>query len=82
MKYFTIVFVIMVILLGFRNITSKNEQSNTETTQTLNPDATGLIGAEKFYQCEMGPEIIYDKPGIVHNVEWYLQKALNNKNKW
>ena len=63
MKYFTIVFAMITIVLSSCNSTSKNEQSNTETTQTFNLDTTGLKSGEKFYQCEMDPEVLSDKPG-------------------
>lgn len=63
MKYFTIAFAMIVILFSSCNSPSKNAQSNTETTQTFNLDTTGLKSGEKFYQCEMDPEVLSDKPG-------------------
>ena len=63
MKYFTIVFATIAIVLSSCNSSSKNEQSNSETPQTFNFDTTGLKSGEIFYQCEMDPEVLSNSPG-------------------
>lgn len=45
---------------------SSNKNESTEsnsTSQTFNLDTTKLKSGETFYQCEMDPEVISDKPG-------------------
>lgn len=42
------------------NATSAKEES---TTQIFNLDTTKLKTGAKYYQCEMNPDVISDKPG-------------------
>ena len=63
MKYFTIVFAAATMMFSSCSNSSKTEQTNSETTQTFNLDTAGLKSGEKFYQCEMDPEVLSDKPG-------------------
>jgi hypothetical protein len=46
--------------------TSSTDTSATKganTSQTFNLDTTKLKSGETFYQCEMHPEVLSDKPG-------------------
>lgn len=46
------------------NSANKTDSSKSETTtQTFNLDTTKLKSGETFYQCEMHPEVLSDKPG-------------------
>lgn len=63
MKYFAIVITMIVMAFVSCSDKSKNEQPDSETNQIINLDTTGLKSGDKFYQCEMDPEVISGKPG-------------------
>lgn len=62
---------ILSLLLGACDSTMNNNShlgSNDSTktkvaTQNFNLDTTKLKSGDSFYQCEMNPEILSDKPG-------------------
>ena len=51
-----------------------NSSINNSTTQTFNLDTTKLKSGERFYQCEMDPEIISDKSGNCPKCEMELSE--------
>jgi Cu+-exporting ATPase len=54
---------------------NKNEQpADNNTSQTFNLDTTKLKSGGEFYQCEMDPEIISDKPGDCPKCGMELEK--------
>ena len=63
-KVISILTTVFTLILGScASSSNKNEPSNTSATQTSNLDTTKLKSGEIFYQCEMNPEIVSDKPG-------------------
>jgi len=56
--------VAIIMFAGCNNSTPKSDTGKSETTsQTFALDTTKLKSGDKFYQCEMHPEVISDKPG-------------------
>jgi len=61
------------LILASCNNSSKNSEKNTDvdstksqstiTAQSFNIDTTKLKSGDTFYQCEMNPEVLSDKPG-------------------
>lgn len=56
----TLTIVTAMLIFSACNST-RNEQSNSE--QTFDLDTTKLSKGDTFYQCEMHPEVLSDKPG-------------------
>ena len=64
--------VLSFMLSACNSSSTKNEKSNStdstsvqggNTSQTFNLDTTKLKSGDTYYQCEMHPEVISDKPG-------------------
>ena len=53
---------------------SKSEQANSSTSQNFQLDTTTLKSGEAFYQCEMDPKVISDKPGTCPTCGMDLEK--------
>ncbi|MBI3233214.1 MAG: hypothetical protein HYZ42_04120 [Bacteroidetes bacterium] len=67
----TIVFTMMI--LGACNKPSDNNEK-PNTSQIFNLDTTKLKNGDVFYQCEMDPEVISDKPGNCPKCEMELSE--------
>lgn len=85
MKYTTFLSITLILLMfGACNSSSnKNEQTystdstktkSVSTGQTFNLDTTKLKKGDVFYQCEMDPEILSDKPGNCPKCEMELSE--------
>ena len=67
---------IMFILGACHSSPVKNEPANNNaTSQIFNLDTTKLKSGEIFYQCEMDPEVISDKPGKCPKCGMDLEKS-------
>ena len=51
---------------------STNKNDSTATTQIFNLDTTKLKTGDVFYQCDMHPQYISDKPGVCPKCEMDL----------
>jgi uncharacterized protein YcfL len=67
-------FAIVLIISACNN----SSTSSSNSTQTFNLDTTKLKNGESFYQCEMNPEVISDKPGSCPKCGMDLEK-INKK---
>lgn len=57
-----------------KNLVDSTKTQNVITKQTFNLDTTKLKSGNTFYQCEMDPEIISDKPGTCPTCEMDLSE--------
>jgi PBP1b-binding outer membrane lipoprotein LpoB len=65
----------LAFILGSCNNTPKSStESNSSATQNFKLDTTSLKSGDTFYQCEMDPEILSDKPGTCPKCEMELEK--------
>ena len=56
--------VLMLALSACSNSSTKSASAeSTSSAQTFNSDTTKLKSGDTFYQCEMDPAVISDKPG-------------------
>jgi hypothetical protein len=79
---FSIPVLAISLLIGACNSSAtKNEQAATvaspktavsDTTQVYNLDTTKLKSGQSFYQCEMHPEVLSNKPGTCPKCEMAL----------
>ena len=60
-----------MLILGACNNSST---SNGNSSQTATMDTTKLKSGESFYQCEMHPEVLSDKPGACAKCGMDLEK--------
>lgn len=85
MKKTTFLSIVLIsLILGACNSSSnKNEQTHSinsaktkggSTSQTFNLDTAKLKKGDVFYQCEMDPEILSDKPGNCPKCEMELSE--------
>ena len=64
----------VVIALGFCACNSSNSNQAGNPSQNFKLDTTKLKNGETFYQCEMNPEVISDKPGTCPTCGMELEK--------
>jgi Cu(I)/Ag(I) efflux system membrane fusion protein len=65
---------LIAITLGSCNSSPKNNDESSTTAQNFKLDTTSLKSGDTFYQCEMDPEILSDKPGTCPKCGMELEK--------
>ena len=87
MKNTILLSIAFALMLGACNSPSNNneqsnlkkdstEAKNASTAQTFELDTTKLKSGEPFYQCEMHPEVLSDKPGNCPKCGMELSKIM------